>query len=140
MSNGLRVIVEDDEVDVMNVERAFTRNSHRRSFTSSRTMAVRGAGEIRSGRISRPFERVVLLDLNMPRMNGIDVLREVRTILPYARRPWSRWLTTSTEFEQDSDLCLQSERHRSPLEPVTFTNFCGGHGSAEQYWSLVEFP
>ena len=78
MSNGLLNIflVEDDEVDVMNVKRAFAQNNIRNPLFIAHD-GVEGLEKLRSGEIPNE-RRVVLLDLNMPRMNGIEFLREVR--------------------------------------------------------------
>jgi CheY-like chemotaxis protein len=78
MSNGLLNIflVEDDEVDVMNVKRAFAQNNIRNPLFIAHD-GVEALENLRSGEIPNE-RRVVLLDLNMPRMNGIEFLREVR--------------------------------------------------------------
>src|SRR3954451_7907248 len=70
------LLVEDDKVDVMNVRRAFEKNR------IANPLFVAGNGReglemLRSNRV--PMERrIVLLDLNMPKMNGLEFLRELR--------------------------------------------------------------
>ena len=70
------LLVEDDEVDVMNVRRAFERNN------VSNPLYVAGNGlealeMLRDGTV--PAERrLILLDLNMPKMNGIEFLQALR--------------------------------------------------------------
>jgi CheY-like chemotaxis protein len=64
------LLVEDDQVDVMNVRRAFERNR------ISNPLFVANDGldaleMLRQGRVPAG-RRIVLLDLNMPRMNGIE--------------------------------------------------------------------
>src|SRR5512145_2561238 len=70
------LLVEDDQVDVMNVKRAFDKNR----IANPLFVASNGADALdllRSKQI--PDERrIVLLDLNMPRMNGLEFLRELR--------------------------------------------------------------
>ncbi|HEY0134312.1 MAG TPA: response regulator, partial [Nannocystis sp.] len=66
------LLVDDDEVDVMNVQRAFQRNR----MTNPMHVASNGLEaleKLRDGSI--PPRRLILLDLNMPRMNGIEFLR-----------------------------------------------------------------
>ncbi|MBV9773279.1 MAG: response regulator, partial [Gemmatimonadetes bacterium] len=63
------LLVEDDEIDVMNVRRAFKKNN------IGNPLWVAGNGlealeTLRGGEMPRD-RRLVLLDLNMPRMNGI---------------------------------------------------------------------
>ncbi len=69
------LLVEDDEVDVMNVQRAFQRNR----MTNPMHVASNGLEaleKLRDGSI--PARKLILLDLNMPRMNGIEFLRALR--------------------------------------------------------------
>ena len=70
------LLVEDDEVDVMNVKRAFQK-AH---ITNPLFVAGNGleALEMLRGDEMPKQRRLVLLDLNMPRMNGIEFLRELR--------------------------------------------------------------
>src|SRR5687767_713351 len=70
------LLIEDDQVDVMNVRRAFDKNR----IANPLYVACDGVDaleKLRSGAV--PTERrLILLDLNMPRMNGIEFLRELR--------------------------------------------------------------
>ncbi len=70
------LIVEDDEVDVMNVQRAFEKNK------IANPLFIAGNGLealelLRGGKIPKE-RRIILLDLNMPKMNGIEFLKELR--------------------------------------------------------------
>ena len=78
------LLVEDDEVDVMNVQRAFQKN-HIANPLFVAGDGVEALEQLRSGAIPRD-RRIVLLDLNMPRMNGIEFLRELRARPRAARR------------------------------------------------------
>src|SRR5262249_32844251 len=70
------LLVDDDEVDVMTVKRAFSRaNITNKLYVA--TDGVEALHMLRSDGIP-PSRRLVLLDLNMPRMSGIEVLRELR--------------------------------------------------------------
>src|SRR5688572_4983645 len=73
------LLVEDDEVDVMNVKRAFKKNN----ITNPLTVAGNGLEALEflrknTGDEENELPRIVLLDLNMPRMGGIEFLREIR--------------------------------------------------------------
>ena len=70
------LLVEDDQVDVMNVQRAF-RKSHILNPLYIAADGVEALELLRAGNVpARGL--LVLLDLNMPRMSGIEFLREVR--------------------------------------------------------------
>src|SRR6266571_3102385 len=70
------LLVEDDEVDVLNVRRAFDKNK----ITNPLYVAFNGIHALEMLRTAEvpKNRRLVLLDLNMPRMNGIEFLRELR--------------------------------------------------------------
>jgi CheY-like chemotaxis protein len=130
------LLVEDDEVDVMNVRRAFQKNN------IANPLFVAGDGEealarLRNGEV--PAERrIVLLDLNMPRMNGIEFLREVRAD-PELARTTVVVLTTSSD-ERDKIDAYNLNVAGYLLKPVTFSNFCEVMATLNKYWTLVEMP
>lgn len=69
------LVVDDDEVDIMAVKRTLSR------ARTGNAIWVAGDGIealdlLRGSEIPRP--RIILLDLNMPRMNGIAFLQELR--------------------------------------------------------------
>jgi CheY-like chemotaxis protein len=128
------LLVEDDEVDVMNVERAFKKNNidypiyyasnGKEALEMLRTEAV-------------PDERrLVLLDLNMPKMNGIEFLRELRTD-PDLRSTVVVVLTTSSE-ERDKVEAYELNVAGYILKPVTFDNFVDVISRLDAYWSKNE--
>jgi CheY-like chemotaxis protein len=130
------LLVEDDEVDVMNVQRAF------RSSKIANPLFVAENGEqaltmLRGGEVPRD-RRLVLLDLNMPRMNGIEFLRELRAD-PQLGSTTVVVLTTSND-ERDRVDAYNLNVAGYILKPVTFQNFCDAMATLNKYWSLVELP
>ena len=130
------LLVEDDDVDVMNVKRAFQKNN------IANPLFVAADGEdalqqLRGGTIPRD-RRIVLLDLNMPRMNGIEFLRELRRD-PTLRATTVVVLTTSND-ERDKVDAYDLNVAGYLLKPVTFANFCEVMAALNRYWALVELP
>ena len=130
------LLVEDDEVDVMNVKRAFDRNR----ITNPLYVAedgLDGLRMLRSGEV--PAERrIVLLDLNMPKMNGIEFLRELRSDPALQLTPVVV-LTTSND-ERDKIEAYNLNVAGYLLKPVTFINFVEVMAALNKYWTLVELP
>lgn len=130
------LLVEDDEVDVMNVRRAFKRNN------ISNPLWVAGNGVealemLRSGAI--PAERrLILLDLNMPKMNGIEFLRELRAD-PDLVATSVVVLTTSND-DRDKVGAFNLNVAGYLLKPVTFLSFVELMAALNKYWRLVELP
>jgi len=130
------LLVEDDDVDVMNVERAFERGRITNPLFRA-SDGVEALEMLRSGGV--PLERrLVLLDLNMPRMNGIEFLRNARAD-PQLRRLPVVILTTSND-ERDRVEAYDLNVAGYLLKPVTFTHFVELMAALNRYWTLVEMP
>jgi CheY-like chemotaxis protein len=130
------LLVEDDQVDVMNVRRAFDRNRIANPlFVASD--GVEALDMLRDGRVPGG-RRIVLLDLNMPRMNGIEFLRELRHD-PALRLIPVVVLTTSND-ERDKVEAYNLNVAGYLLKPVTFLNFVELMAALNKYWTLVELP
>jgi CheY-like chemotaxis protein len=130
------LLVEDDEVDVMNVRRAFAK-SHIMNPLFVAGNGLEALEKLRTGEVP-PERRLVLLDLNMPRMNGIEFLRELRKD-PELSSTSVVVLTTSGN-EKDKIEAYNLNVSGYLLKPVTFENFCELMVALNKYWSLVEWP
>ena len=130
------LLVEDDQVDVMNVKRAFEK-SH---ITNPLFVAGNGleALEMLRGDLIPRDRRIVLLDLNMPRMTGIEFLRELRA--DESLRPTPVVVLTTSNDERDKVDAYQLNVAGYLLKPVTFSNFCEVMAALNRYWALVEMP
>jgi CheY-like chemotaxis protein len=130
------LLVEDDEVDVMNVKRAFQK-AH---ITNPLFVAGNGleALEMLRGSEIPKQRRLVLLDLNMPRMNGIEFLRELRKDPELSATPVVV-LTTST-MDRDKFEAYNLNIAGYLVKPVTFSDFVELMTTLNKYWALVELP
>ncbi|MFQ3617856.1 MAG: response regulator [Cyanobacteriota bacterium] len=135
------LLVEDDEVDVMNVRRAFKKNN----ITNPLYVATNGIEALSMLRneggnpaIVPPTRRLILLDLNMPKMSGIEFLHELRTD-PELRKTPVIVLTTSNQ-DKDRVEAYNLNVAGYILKPVTFTNFAETMATLNRYWMLCELP
>ncbi|HEX6039355.1 response regulator [Longimicrobium sp.] len=130
------LLVDDDAVDVMNVRRALKANG-----VVHPLHVAQGAQEalemLRGGAVSR-YRRLVLLDLNLPRMNGVEFLRVLRGD-PELCCTAVVVLTTSDD-ERDRLDAYNLNVAGYILKPVSFQAFCDTVSTLIQYWSLVELP
>ncbi|MBA3501876.1 MAG: response regulator [Myxococcota bacterium] len=130
------LLVDDDEVDVMTVKRAFQKaNITNRLFVASN--GVEALELLRGGSIPNS-RRLILLDLNMPRMNGLEFLREVRKD-PALQTLTVVVLTTSNE-DRDRVDAFQLNVAGYLLKPVTFHTFADVMATLNKYWTLMEMP
>ena len=130
------LLVEDDQVDVMNVKRAFERNRIANPLFVAGD-GIEGLAMLRSDKIPRD-RRLVLLDLNMPRMNGIEFLRELRADESLHGTPVV--VLTTSDDERDKINAYNLNVAGYLLKPVTFLNFVETMAALNKYWTLVELP
>lgn len=130
------LLVDDDEVDVMTVKRAFAKaNITNQVFVA--TNGVEALELLRRDAIP-PQRRLVLLDLNMPRMNGIEFLREVRK--DPALAPLTVVVLTTSNEDRDRVDAYQLNVAGYLLKPVTFSDFAEVMAALNKYWTLMELP
>lgn len=135
------LLVEDDEVDVMNVKRALRKNNIASSLyvaaNGLEALSMLGRNEAQLPVI--PVERrLILLDLNMPKMGGIEFLQELRAD-PSLRLTPVVILTTS-DREQDRVEAYNLNVAGYLLKPVTFHAFIELMATLNLYWTLCEMP
>ena len=130
------LLVEDDEVDVMNVKRAFEKNKILNPLYVA-SNGLEALSMLREGKVPQA-RRLVLLDLNMPRMGGIEFLRELRAD-PKLRLTPVVVLTTSGD-EKDRIDAYDFHVAGYLRKPVEFPNFMELTAALNKYWTLVEMP
>jgi CheY-like chemotaxis protein len=130
------LLVEDDQVDVMNVQRAF-RKSHILNPLFVASDGVQALEQLRDGSVPS-HGLLVLLDLNMPRMSGIEFLREVRRDNQLRHLPVV--ILTTSDDERDRVEAYNLNVAGYIVKPVTFLNFMEAMTTLNKYWELVELP
>lgn len=94
------LVVEDDDVDAMAIERAFRRAKN----TSPIHRALSGIEALEmlrgeNGKTPLPAPHLLLVDINMPRMNGFDFLQELRS--DEKLKPATVFVLTTSSRERD---------------------------------------
>jgi CheY-like chemotaxis protein len=130
------LLVEDDQVDIMNVRRAFDRNR----ITNPLYVANNGVEALEMLRSNKvPADRrLILLDLNMPKMSGIEFLRALRADPALSLTPVVVLTTSNDERDKVDAYNLNVAGYL--LKPVTFVNFVEVMAALNKYWALVELP
>jgi CheY-like chemotaxis protein len=130
------LLVEDDDVDVMNVRRAFDKNKIANPLYVA-TSGAEGLAMLKDGRVPKT-RRMILLDLNLPGMSGLEFLRQLRGD-PELRATPVVVLTTSND-EKDRIDAYGLNVAGYLLKPVTFPRFVELTAALDKYWTLVELP
>lgn len=134
-TNKTILLVEDDMVDVMTVKRAF------KELKILNPLEVAGNGVealsfLQKQNISMPG--IILLDLNMPKMNGIELLKIIKMDENTKRIPVVV-LTTSKE-EQDKIESYNLGVAGYMIKPVDYVQFVEVIKTIDLYWTLSELP
>ena len=137
MNGNLNILlVEDDQVDVMNVQRAFEK------IRSANLLYVASDGregleKLRSGAVPAD-RRLVLLDLKLPKMDGIEFLRELRN--DPALQPTPVVVLSTSNDEKDKSEAYTFNVAGYLVKPVTFVHFVETMAALNKYWTLAELP
>jgi len=132
------LLVEDDSVDVINVQRAFRKNN----IQNPLVLAKNGLEALNMLRGTNGFEKInpqpqiILLDLNMPQMNGIEFLKELRQD-PILRTASVFVMTTSNDDKDRMD-AYNLNVAGYILKPVSFEKFASAVSTLNSYWKLCE--
>jgi CheY-like chemotaxis protein len=130
------LLVDDDDLDIMNVRRAFKKaNITHPVFVAEN--GIEALALLRSGGLPST-RRLILLDINMPKMNGIEFLRELRKD-PELSRLCVVVMTTSNE-DRDRVEAYQLNVAGYLLKPVTSHRFVEAMITLNQYWMQMEMP
>jgi CheY-like chemotaxis protein len=134
------LLVEDDEVDVMNVQRALKKNNatatlYRAANGIEALAMLRNQTEIPQRHNSK---LLILLDLNMPKMGGLEFLQELRADPTLCKLPVVM-LTTSM---QDSEIAAAYKYNVAGyiIKPISFSSFVETIDLLNRYWSMSEMP
>lgn len=134
------LLVEDDDVDAMNVKRAFKKVNisnplhHAENGLQALNMLRGTEGEAKL----TPTPKIILLDINMPRMNGIEFLHELRKDPDL--HPLSVVVLTTSNEERDKIAAYHLNVAGYILKPVEPEKFISAVTTLNMYWTLIEMP
>lgn len=131
MNNFSVLVVEDDEIDIENIKRAFKKiNLYNNVYYVNDGIEAKEFIENK-----KPSHLIILLDLNMPRMSGIEFLEWLResnnSNCPVIV------LTTSSE-EIDKKQAYKNCISGYILKPVDHIQFIERVSVLGKYWSICE--
>ena len=129
------LLVEDDQVDAMTVKRAL------KEINVANRLDIVGDGEealvfLRAPENESPC--IILLDLNMPRMNGIEFLTVAKQDEALKRIPVV--VLTSSREEQDKVDSFDLGVAGYMIKPVDYHQFVEVMRTIDLYWTLSELP
>ena len=136
------LLVEDDQVDVMTVQRAFKRNN----IINPLTVVGNGLEALDylhhrgvfADHSAFPTPGIILMDINMPLMNGIECLKEIKADEHLRKLPVIMLTTSKEECDRVESFKLSVAGYI--IKPVEFEKFVEAVKVLNLYWTLSELP
>ncbi|MBX3275845.1 MAG: response regulator [Sandaracinaceae bacterium] len=132
------LLVEDNDVDREAVRRAFRQHRIANPIVAARD-GIEALGLLRGERqpkLPRPY--IVLLDLNMPRMDGIELLRAIRA--DRAMHDSVVFVLTTSKADEDKMAAYDLNVAGYICKSDVGTGFIRLVELLDRYWRLVELP
>jgi CheY-like chemotaxis protein len=129
------LLAEDDSVDAMTVKRAFTELK----VTNELVRVVNGEEAIeylKTYTDKKPC--VILLDLNMPKMNGIEFLKVAKADNELRQIPVV--VLTTSKDDRDKVETFKFSVAGYIVKPVDYKKFVEAMRVLNLYWTLSELP
>ncbi|MEL6823241.1 MAG: response regulator [Calditrichota bacterium] len=134
-NNRTILLVEDDMVDAMTVRRAL------KELQVTNPLTIKGNGEEALDFLNDPANEmpcIILLDLNMPRMNGIDFLKVIKNQDNLRSIPVI--VLTTSKADQDVGTTFDLSIAGYMVKPVDYKKFVETLKTIRLYWTLCELP
>jgi CheY-like chemotaxis protein len=136
------LMAEDDEHDIVATKRAW------KTHNIANPLYVVNDGEEcldflhRRGKYTDPAKSprpgILLLDIKMPKMDGLAVLKNVRQDPEFRRLPVI--ILTTSKREEDQLKSYDLGANAFVVKPVGFDNFSHAVRTINLFWQLVELP
>ena len=114
------LLVEDDTVDVMDARRTLDRMDilYKMQVARNGEEGLALLREIQSGEGDKPD--IILLDLNMPKMNGIEMLTQMRRMEEW--KDTKVFVITTSEEKEDREMARKLGVSGYIVKPMKFNN------------------
>lgn len=129
------MLVEDDEVDAMTVRRAL------RTIEVSNPLVFLEHGEAALSYLNTPGNArpcIILLDLNMPVMSGLEFLHHVKQNPEWRRIPVVVLTTSEEEDDRDASFDLGAAGYLPKCQE--YDRFVDIMRAWDQYWTWSDLP
>ncbi len=133
------LLVEDDEIDAEGVRRAFKKHKIANPIYHAQD-GVEALEILRgeNGKEKIPEPKLLLVDINMPRMNGIELLQEIRK--DDKLNKCIAFILTTSKSEEDKYKAYDLNVAGYLIKSNVGHNFIEMIKMLDHYWTVVEFP
>lgn len=129
------LLIEDDDIDAEGIERAFLENRIANPIVRAKD-GLEALELLDESKLNQPY--VILLDLNMPRMGGIDFLKAIRKHSVHSNAV----IFVLTTSSADNDVVAAYSEHISGyfIKSEMGLNFFDIAKLFDGYWKIVKLP
>jgi CheY-like chemotaxis protein len=135
------IMVEDDEGHARLIEKNIRRagvNNQLLAFVNGTTALEYLLGPDGSGEASARRQLLVLLDLNLPDMAGVDVLRQIKSNTHLKRTPVV--VLTTTDDTREIQNCYDLGANVYITKPVNYDGFSNAIRQLGLFFSVIQVP
>jgi CheY-like chemotaxis protein len=145
MSNEIKpvtiIMIEDDEGHARLIEKNIRRagvNNEIIAFTNGTSALDYLLGPDGSGSVSAGRQLLVLLDLNLPDMTGVDILSKVKSNEHLRRSPVV--VLTTTDDSREIQRCYDLGANVYITKPVNYDGFSHAIRQLGLFFSVIQIP
>ncbi len=131
------LLVEDNPMDVDLTMRAFGKRKLANPIDVARD-GEEALARIAGWGTGKPQPVVILLDLNLPKISGLEVLRTLKSHPVYRRIPVVVLTTSKDDADVDTAYILGANSYI--VKPVDFEKFMEMAEKIEMYWCALNTP
>ena len=133
------LIAEDDADDRFLLQSAFEENGYKDTlhFVENGVEIIEYLNGVSQGQGQVKVPRFILLDLNMPKKDGREVLREIKQNHFLKKIPVI--IFSSTNTEQEMRRCYELGANAYLVKPLDLDTYCTVVRAAITFWSTCEF-
>jgi CheY-like chemotaxis protein len=131
------LLIEDNPMDVDLTRRAFNRRKVINPIEIARD-GEEALAYLPRWQAGEPLPVVVLLDINLPKINGLEVLRQYK-VSPEIQKIPVIVLTTSAE-DRDIETAYSLGANSYIVKPVDFDKFLDVAAQIDLYWNVINIP
>lgn len=127
------LLIEDDAIHVKLIKRALEKGGYGDNITwlGDGEKAIKYLFPDDEGKVPS-LPRLILLDVNLPKINGVEVLRRIKEDRVLRIIPVVMLTTSSNRLDMES--CLRYCANSYIVKPLDFQNFMNKMKQVAQYW------
>jgi len=131
------LLIEDNPMDVDLTRRAFSRRKVINAIEVARD-GEEAIAYIQRWEAGETWPVVILLDINLPKINGLEVLRELKTHPMLQKIPVI--VLTSSGEDRDIQKAYSLGANSYIVKPVDFEKFVEVAAQIDLYWNVINIP